>query len=137
MENQTIGQIAGLKPSELPLDTSSLGQWFHALLDKNISDLTICDITRMIQQNILIQIAMPVALKLLVEVPFAGEMYDGHLVKVVLEAARRNENVLIGFDLRAFESAVEEQKEKFCFMSDQSKKESTALCEQLKRRCRP
>ena len=63
---------------------SSLINWYNRLIDKSADELSIMDVSRMIRQNILKEVAIDRAVELLLSDPFGGEMQDGELLALVV-----------------------------------------------------
>lgn len=63
---------------------SPLDKWFISLVNKQIEELSVLDISRMLRQEIFPDIAMPVTFERLMENPFEGEMYDGQLLELYI-----------------------------------------------------
>ncbi|SLK17503.1 MULTISPECIES: contact-dependent growth inhibition system immunity protein [unclassified Paenibacillus] len=59
--------------SEYPLD-----QWYNRLIDKTIDEIELEDVSRMLAQNIFMDLGIKKAVEILKDDPIAGEMYDGH-----------------------------------------------------------
>ena len=70
--------------------TSPLDIWFNALVQKERSQLKLSDISRMLRQDIYIDLALPLAWDRLVDDPLAGEMYEGQLLELVESALKKN-----------------------------------------------
>lgn len=60
---------------------SSLGRWFNRLIEKEIKDINIEDVCRMLRQDFLVEVATPVGIQYLYDDPFCGELYEGELLK--------------------------------------------------------
>ena len=63
---------------------SSLTSWYNALLDKTMDDLEISDVSKMLRQNILPDVAIERALDLFLLIPYDGEYHDGGLLSFLL-----------------------------------------------------
>ena len=63
---------------------SSLINWYNRLIDKSADELSIMDVSRMIRQNILKEVAIDRAVELLLSEPFGGEMQDGDLLALLV-----------------------------------------------------
>lgn len=59
--------------------------WYNQLIDKTILEITLADVLRMMRQDIFVEIAIVKAIDFLKEDPFAGECYDGELLKQISE----------------------------------------------------
>ena len=69
---------------------SSLELWYNELLKKSIRELSILDISRMLRQNVLLPLALSKAMERLIKNPMDGEMYDGDLLKQVVNAMKNH-----------------------------------------------
>ncbi len=62
---------------------SGLSEWYNTLLDKNIEQVTLIDVTKMLKQDILKELAIELAIEFLVDDPAIGYMRDGELVNLL------------------------------------------------------
>lgn len=62
-----------------------LQKWYNKLIDKTINEITIADVLRMMRQNEFFNLAMEKAVEFLQDNVFAGETYDGELLKKISE----------------------------------------------------
>lgn len=65
-------------------DDCAMDKWLIGMLQKKVSELSLLDISRMIRQEIYVDIAISIAWKMLKENPFEGEMYDGQLLELLV-----------------------------------------------------
>jgi len=63
---------------------SGLIDWYNMLIDKNIDELTVTDVAKMIRQSILREVAVSRAVDLFLTDPYAGEMQDGELLALLV-----------------------------------------------------
>lgn len=82
MPDKTIGEIKKIDTHDISGE-SALDRWFQQLIQKRVSELTILDISRMLRQNIFLDIAIPMARQWLNNDPNAGEMYEGQLAELL------------------------------------------------------
>ncbi len=61
----------------------ALDEWYNTLINKDITEIDIIDVCRMIKQNIFIEIAIDKAIGFLKLNPLEGDVYDGHLLEVL------------------------------------------------------
>jgi hypothetical protein len=86
--NKTIEQIEGKKLG-IPQNESRLVTTFHELRTKKIQDLTIEDLRLLIGQNLCLDVLIPKAiLKLKTDILCEGDLYEGDLLKSVLESEK-------------------------------------------------
>ena len=83
MSGKKIYRIKNIDIEELELN-SPLDKWFISLVNKQIEELSVLDISRMLRQEIFLDIAMPVTFERLLENPFEGEMYEGQLLELYI-----------------------------------------------------
>jgi len=73
----------------LEYDTSGFGsgliEWYNAVLDKSVNELTAMDVRRLLRQNYIEQIALCKAIELFITNPFDGEFSDGDLLEAIIE----------------------------------------------------
>lgn len=77
-----IKEIYNLK--ELSNAEDTLVLWYNKLLNKNVEEITVFDIGRMIRQKVLVELALEKAINVLIENPFAGESNGDVLEHVLL-----------------------------------------------------
>ena len=90
MDKMVIKEIYGIADEKTGESLSPLEQWYNDLINKKIDELSILDISRMLRQNVLLPLAMSKAMELLIKNPFEGEMYDGDLLKQVVNAMKKH-----------------------------------------------
>lgn len=79
--NQKISKILNINED---IDVKcKMDQWYVLLLNKTIKEINIGDIYRMLRQNVLVEIAIPIAFDMLRKDPLIGEMYDGQLLEML------------------------------------------------------
>lgn len=83
MNGKKIYMIKNIDIKKLRLN-SPLDKWFISLVNKQIEELSVLDISRMLRQEIFPDIAMPVTFERLMENPYEGEMYDGQLLELYI-----------------------------------------------------
>ncbi|MGW7159816.1 contact-dependent growth inhibition system immunity protein [Paenibacillus taichungensis] len=114
-EIYSIDQNIQTDKSDSPLD-----HWCDRLINKKVSELDLEDVSRMLGQHVLIDLGIEKAIEILSEDPLAGEMYDGHLLKLLYSIETNNFRDLsqlkrllqtIKSDLSQFEWADEEDQE--------------------------
>ncbi|MEK4663629.1 contact-dependent growth inhibition system immunity protein [Paenibacillus sp. SAF-068] len=116
-EIYSIDQNIQTDNSDSPLD-----HWYDRLINKKVSELDLEDVSRMLGQHVLIDLGIEKAIEILSEDPLAGEMYDGHLLKLLYSIETNNFRDLsqlkrllqtIKRDLSQFEWADEEDQEEY------------------------
>ncbi|ECE6401407.1 hypothetical protein FNJ07_23350 [Salmonella enterica subsp. salamae] len=90
---QTIKNTYNLSYGDLKVN-SGLIKWYNRLLDKTAVELDEIDISKMIRQDILVDLAIDSAINILKDNPYAGEMYDGDVLNS-LNSLVKNERVNI------------------------------------------
>ncbi|MCM1180984.1 MAG: contact-dependent growth inhibition system immunity protein [Clostridium sp.] len=88
MSSEKIYRIKNIDTAQLE-SQSPLGQWFADLVNKQIEELSLLDISRMLRQEVLLDIAMPLTLERLLKNPFEGEMYEGQLLELYIRCLRK------------------------------------------------
>ena len=63
---------------------SGLTNWYNKLIDKSIDELSVADVSRMIRQDIMKDVAIDRAIELFLIEPFDGEMQDGDLLALLV-----------------------------------------------------
>lgn len=125
--NEKISKIINVRSEEIDIKCE-LDKWYVELLNKRIEEITIKDISRMLRQDILIELAINKSLEFLEENPLAGEMYDGQLLEL-----------LYSLDLSKYKEDIDKAKNiliniksninNFEWMSDEDSKEYLVVLE--------
>ena len=71
-----------------------LVQWYNAVIEKRVDELTISDVARCIRQNIFIESAYEVLLAYLLQNPYEGDVYEGELMD---KAGKVDKNIIIKY----------------------------------------
>lgn len=79
MKKQTIKDLFNLDYDNQPYP---LPMWYNQLLDKRTDEINLRDIFRMINNDILPELAIEKAIDAFIENPFDGEMMDGQLLEL-------------------------------------------------------
>ena len=61
----------------------ALDNWYNRLISKTVDEIDIQDTSRMLSQNIFVELGIKRAIELLSIDPLAGEMYDGQLLELL------------------------------------------------------
>lgn len=92
---KTISELYNVKEIKLNKNSTSLESWFNSVIYKNITQITLSDVLRMIRQQLFLEIALEKAIELLKNNPFVGEYYSGELFEHLLKI---NPRLLKKFD---------------------------------------
>lgn len=92
---KTISELYNVKEIKLNKNSTSLEIWFNSVIYKNITQITLSDVLRMIRQQLFLEIALEKAIELLKNNPFVGEYYSGELFEHLLKI---NPRLLKKFD---------------------------------------
>lgn len=79
----TIGEIYNL-PLPNVYDVYCLEQWYTEFYNKQVEGLSKLDVIRMLEQNILEDLAIKKAIEFLYEDPLTGIKFDGQLMETLL-----------------------------------------------------
>ncbi|MDR1002766.1 MAG: hypothetical protein LBL82_05815 [Oscillospiraceae bacterium] len=76
---------------------SSLTEWYNNLIDKTYGELDVQDVTRMLRQSILPDVAIQRAIELFEIDPFCGELVDGDILRIIVENWNtiKDENLIV------------------------------------------
>ncbi|MNP00305.1 hypothetical protein D3C76_920940 [compost metagenome] len=116
-EIYSIDQSIQTDNSDSPLD-----HWYDRLINKKVDELDVEDVSRMLGQHVFIDLGIEKAIEILSEDPLAGEMYDGHLLKLLCSIETNNFRDLVQLkkllqtiksNLSQFEWADEEDQEEY------------------------
>ena len=100
MCKEIIADIKHINVTTLKTECS-LDKWFSKMVNKTTDKLDILDISRMIRQDIYVDIALPIALKMIQDDPFNGEMYNGQLLELVERYLTKSPEYLKDFDFNS------------------------------------
>lgn len=116
-EIYSIDQNIQTDNSDSPLD-----HWYDRLINKKVNELDLEDVSRMLGQHVFVDLGIEKAIEILSEDPLAGEMYDGHLLKLLCSIETNNFRDIsqlkrllqtIKSNLSQFEWADEEDQEEY------------------------
>ncbi|WP_342559064.1 contact-dependent growth inhibition system immunity protein [Metasolibacillus sp. FSL K6-0083] len=108
----------------------ALDEWYNTLINKDITELDISDLCRMIKQSIFIELAIDKAIGFLKLNPLEGDVYDGQLLEVLFSVDR--EKITEQKEpLKEVLMDVKEKVEMDDFMSDEDFNEYIDLVEQF------
>lgn len=62
-----------------------LQKWYNRLLNKTITEIDVCDVSRMIRQKEFMDIAIAKATNLLKDNLFSGELYEGEILEKLFD----------------------------------------------------
>lgn len=79
----TLKEMYGCKYINSEEELFPLQKWYNQLIDKEVEELSISDVLRMIRQNEFLDIAVSKSIDFLKQNPFAGELYDGELFEKI------------------------------------------------------
>ena len=80
---KTLREIFGLKPDKSGFE-SSLIMWYNNLINKTIEKLDVVDVSKMIRQDIIIDVAVNKSIDLIISNPYEGEFESGDLIKTII-----------------------------------------------------
>ncbi|MCM1235251.1 MAG: contact-dependent growth inhibition system immunity protein [Ruminococcus flavefaciens] len=118
----TIYELKGIKIKDIKQD-SPLDKWFYEMVQKKVNMLTIGDITRMLRQEVYLDIAVPLAEERLLDDPLCGEMYDGEVVDLLTRILIKHPSVKKSDFYMRFEKKVMYMYETYEWDSDYEKTE--------------
>ena len=72
------------------VDTQNiLDEWFNSIMNKEVDQLTVADVCRMLRQKICSVVAIGKAIEFLDKDPFIGELYEGQLMLTLYNAKEK------------------------------------------------
>jgi len=80
--NKKIKEIYFLNQNEMESEYT-LDIWYNKLINKTVGEIELVDVTRMLSQNVLINLGIKKAMDILFDDPLAGEMYEGQLLELL------------------------------------------------------
>lgn len=87
MKNNSLKKLYSLEYCETETKTN-LTNWFNKLILKSENELDVFDVSRMIRQNILREIAINRAIELFIIDPYDGEMVEGDLIALLVSCGK-------------------------------------------------
>lgn len=100
---------------------SSLTDWYNELIFKSENELNVSDVSRMIRQNLLKDVAIDKAIELFCVDPYDGEMFEGDLIALLVSCGsslNRSSKVAL---LQATILKVEKECSKYDWLDEESK----------------
>lgn len=132
MIEDDIYKIKGIELEKVK-QNSPLDQWFYGMIQKKESELTLLDLSRLLRQEIYLDIAIPLACKKILENPFCGEMYEGQLVELLIRTLENNSEKKENGFYRLFAQDIAQKIDTHEWGSDEEKNEYKRLTEELER----
>lgn len=83
MSDRTMQEIYDI-PKDNSDFNSSLVKWYNKMINKKYLELDVVDVSKMMRQGILKNVAFQRAIELFVKNPYDGEMYDGDLLNTIV-----------------------------------------------------
>ena len=72
------------------VDTQNiLDEWFNSIMNKEVDQLTVADVCRMLRQKICSVVAIDKGIEFLDKDPFIGELYEGQLMLTLYNAKEK------------------------------------------------
>ena len=82
--SQTIKEIYSLNPNNQNDEPEyALDKWYDSLINKTADEIDLEDVSRMLSQNVFIDLGIKRAMEILSEDPIAGVFYDGQLLELL------------------------------------------------------
>lgn len=100
---EAIYKIKGVEVNSIK-QNSPLDIWFCEMVQKNVDELTIRDVSCMLRQEMYLDIAIPIAWWNIITNPFCGEMYEGQMIELLMRVFINNP------ELKEIESYIMFQK---------------------------
>ncbi|NMI07898.1 hypothetical protein HF638_28270 [Paenibacillus sp. SZ31] len=123
-EIYSIDQNIQTDKSDSPLD-----HWYDRLINKKVSELDLEDVSRMLGQHVLIDLGIEKAIEILSEDPLAGEMYDGHLLKLLCSIETNNFRDV--FELKKLLQTIQSNLSQFEWADEEDQEEYAELLERF------
>jgi len=98
-----------------------LDQWYAELVHKSIDELSMLDLSRMLRQEIFPDLAVPLVWNALIANPFAGEMYEGQLLEILLRFLRKHPGQMEGDAYQKFAFSLQHELEFHVWESDEDR----------------
>ena len=102
-------------------DECSMHAWYGDLINKTYVQIDLFDVTRMIIQEMFLELAVPKAIEFLKDTPFCGQRYEGELIELLSK-----------MDISYFDNYKDEMQKILCKASGENKTYEW-LCEEERR----
>lgn len=89
MENIKLKELYDYDMITDEAEGETANEWFNALMEKTVYELTLADICRMLRQKIFSVVAIGRAIEMLNDDPFAGDLYEGQLLVSLCNAKEK------------------------------------------------
>ena len=86
---RTLKELFNLKPDTSDYG-SSLIKWYNNLINKTLEELDVADVSKMIRQDIMIDVAVDKSIDLIISNPYEGEFESGDLIKTIISIKDRS-----------------------------------------------
>lgn len=123
MENK-ISEIYGVSFNIADIsskDKCSMHDWYGVLINKTYDQIDLFDVTRMIIQEMFLELAVPKAIEFIKDNPFCGQRYEGELIELLSK-----------MDLSYFDNYKDDMQKILCKASIENKTYEW-LCEEERR----
>ena len=123
MENR-ISEIYGVSFNIADIsskDKCSMHDWYGVLINKTYDQIDLFDVTRMIIQEMFLELAVPKAIEFIKDNPFCGQRYEGELIELLSK-----------MDLSYFDNYKDDMQKILCKASIENKTYEW-LCEEERR----
>ncbi len=128
--NQYIYKIKNINIKNLKND-SSLDTWYNQMIKKKVDELSLLDISRMLRQDIYGDIALPLAVRILIRNPLEGEMYEGQLLELMIKYITNHQECKKGIDYPLLSLAIDYALNTMEWDFEEDKEEYKDLVKQL------
>lgn len=105
--------------------------WYNKLINKKIDDISIGDISRMLRQKVFLSLALSKAMDMLIKDPMDGELYDGELLKQVVNALKNNSIAIDDLQAETFIKTAHEAIKIFDWEEEEYKIEYESLLKEF------
>lgn len=102
-------------------DKCSMHDWYGVLINKTYDQIDLFDVTRMIIQEMFLELAVPKAIEFMKDNPFCGQRYEGELIELLSK-----------MDLSYFDNYKDDMQKILCKASIENKTYEW-LCEEERR----
>lgn len=132
--NKKIKDVFDLK-NNVQETRVGLVEWYNNLIEKSVSDLDISDVSKMLRQQILEEVAIDRALEMFINNPYCGDMWDGQLLLLLSKCELKkliDSKNFSKFKIKLLK--ITEEKDKFEWQSDIDKQEFFKNIDTLKKK---
>jgi len=117
--------------------SSGLINWYNELMSKTHDDLTIADVSKMVRQDILKDVAISRAIEFFLIAPYDGEYSDGGLLAILASLNVSSLEILYADELKIALEDIKREYTEFDWFDDEEKNQYAKNVDVLMKKLNP